>query len=73
LEKDYYLQLILRGIGDYGKLSRKEAEALLLNKLPDCYTEDQKKKKVEHLLAELKQSGKIVCKGKGKNSYWHFP
>ena len=73
LDKDYYLQLILRGIQDYRKLSRKDTEALLLDKLPDCYTEDQKKKKVEHLLAELKRDGKIECTGKGRNSYWHLP
>ena len=64
---------VVREIGDYGKLSRKDVEALLLDKLPDCYTEEQKKKKVEHLLTELKRIGKIVCNGRGKNSYWHLP
>ncbi len=72
LNKGYYLELIIQGIKDNKTLSRKDVETLLLEKLPDCYTDVQKMKKVENLLAELRRGGKIACEGRGRYSYWYL-
>jgi ATP-dependent DNA helicase RecG len=72
LDKQYYLDLILRGITQHGELSRKEIEGLLMSKLPDILSEKQKEKKIDHLIEELRKSGKIYPERRGRNSYWYL-
>ncbi len=73
MEKQYYQDFILRGIAEHGRLSRLEIEDLLWNKLPDHYdTEERKKKKVEHLLGELRNKQLIYSIREGRASYWYL-
>ncbi len=70
LEKQYYLDLILKAIEEHGSLTRRDIDELLWNKLPEWMDESQKKNKVMNLLSELRKKGKIVNKGTTFNSNW---
>ena len=53
-DKHYYSDLIVRAIKLHKKMSRKEVDNLLWNKLPDWMDEQQKKNKINNLLSELR-------------------
>ncbi len=69
-EKKYYLDLILKGIEQHGSLSRKDVDDLILQKLPDWMTAEQRKNKVNNLLSELRRKKKIENIGTLKVSKW---
>ena len=56
-DKRYYLDLILALVGEHGPVDRKEADQLLVPKLPDRLTDQHKRRKVQSLLQELRRSG----------------
>ena len=68
--KTYYLDLILESIKQHGSLSRKDIDELLLEKLPNIYTEKQKKNKVGNLISELRQADKITNQGSFAYPKW---
>ena len=69
-EKQYYLDLILKAIKEHGCMTRHDIDELLWNKLPQWMTEEQRKIKVQNLIAELRK-GKIIKNiGTIKNSVW---
>jgi ATP-dependent DNA helicase RecG len=70
LDKQYYLDLIIRHIKIHKSASRKEIDELLLNKLPEWMNDEQKKNKIRNLLSELKSRNKIVNTGTTKDSVW---
>ena len=69
-DKQYYLDLIFKAIGEHEFLSRKDIDDLLWNKLPDWMNDSQKKNKVGNLLGELKRLEKIRNTGSMKNPSW---
>jgi len=71
-DNQYYLDLILKAISQHHTMSRKDIDELLWNKLPDWMTDEQKKKKVENLIMELRKLNKIINKGTRKNSSWEL-
>jgi len=70
LDKQCYLDLILKSVTQHGSVSRKNIDALLWEKLPDIYNEKQKKNKITNLLTELRRAGKITNKGTYASSKW---
>ena len=71
LDKRYYKELILSLIREYGPISRKKINELLLAKLPEILTEKQKKTKIHNLLSELsRREGKIENQGSRKYPSW---
>lgn len=50
--------------------SRQEINALLLPKLSDALTEDQKTNKLNNLLTKMRRSGAIENLGSDKGSRW---
>lgn len=64
-DDQYYRDLIMKAIAEHESLSRKEIDALLLNKLPDVLTPKQKIDKIGNLLAYLRKQNQIQI-GKGK-------
>jgi len=72
LDKQYYLDLILKAISQHRTMSRAEIDELLWNKLPDWMTDEQRKKKVENLIMELRKNNKIINRGSGKRSSWEL-
>jgi ATP-dependent DNA helicase RecG len=69
-KKQEYLDWIIQGIKDHGSLSRKDINALLINRLSDLYDEKQKKIKINNLIAELRKTNKIRNAGSDSNPQW---
>ncbi len=69
-DKQYYLDLICKAIGEHGSLTRKEIDELLWNKLPDWMNDTKKKHRVTNLMTECRQQGKIVNEGSDTQSKW---
>ncbi|SJN33397.1 putative transcriptional regulator [Sphingobacterium faecium PCAi_F2.5] len=68
----YYRDLILKALSQHSTMSRKDIDELLWNKLPEWMTDDQRKRKVNNLITELKNHNKIVNKGSFKYSMWEL-
>lgn len=71
-DKQYYLDLILRLAETHAPVGRKEIDDLLLEKLPDRLTRDQKRVKVQNLVQELRREGRIENRGTRGEPAW-FP
>lgn len=74
LDDHYYKTLILQHIRQFKSVSLGEVRSLLLDKLPDSLTSDQKLVKLKNLLATLRTNGldgtKIVTIGAGRTTRW---
>ena len=69
-DKQYYLDLICKAIGEHGSLTRKEIDELLWNKLPDWMDDKQRKNKVGNLIGELRRQQRIVNRGCDARPVW---
>ena len=54
-DNQYYKDMILKCLNDFDTVKRSDIEDLLLDKLPDVLSEQQKKNKVRNLLQSLRQ------------------
>ena len=76
LNDHYYKTLILQHIHKFKSVSAAELRTLLLDKLPDSLTQEQKLVKVKNLLAALRSTGldgiKIGVTGAGKVARWEI-
>lgn len=68
--KQYYVDLILALVSEHGPVGRREVDELLLPKLPDRMTGEQKRRKVHNLLQELRRAGKIANQGSRAEPKW---
>ena len=59
-DDQYYKDLIIKYLKQYGKAKKKNIRNLLWAKLPDVLSETQKEYKIGNLLATLKNAG-IIC------------
>jgi len=72
-DKKYYQDMILELIRRHGPVSRKDIDNLLMNKLPEILTEQQKKARIHNLLYELAGPlGLIRNKGSRTRSAWVY-
>jgi len=69
-DKAYYLDLIIKSLTEHGHINRSDVDELLWNKLPDWMSEQQKKHKVNNLLAELRHKGAIKNIGTDNKPNW---
>jgi len=72
LDKQYYLDLIIKAIEQHGDVSRNDIDKLLWNKLPDILDEKQKKNKITNLIKELRMKGKIINNGNDSQPIWEL-
>lgn len=70
LENEFYMELIIKYIKEYGSASRKEIISLLKDKLPNSLDENTKLSRVRYLLDLLKKEGKIYHDNKSGHSCW---
>ena len=74
LDDHYYKTVILQHIRRFKSVSLGEVRSLLLDKLPNSLTHEQKLIKLKNLLAALRVTGldgiKIVATGAGKTTRW---
>jgi len=72
-DDDYYRDLILRFLEQFGQASSQEVQDTLLDKLPDALTYEQKRNKVRNLLQDLQRRGRIHNAGKrGLGARWRL-
>jgi ATP-dependent DNA helicase RecG len=70
-DKKYYQDMILELIQEHGPVSRIDIDNLLINKLPEILTDQQKKSKIHNLISELAgPSGLIRNAGSKKKPAW---
>ncbi|MBL8302791.1 MAG: putative DNA binding domain-containing protein [Ideonella sp.] len=71
-EKDFYLMWVLKRLR-MGDCKRSDLERLLLSKLPDVLSAQQKRNKVKNLLAEMSRKALITADGKrGQGAVWRL-
>lgn len=58
-DDDYFRGLIINYITEFGVAKRPEIDKLLMDKLSDALTFDQKVRKIGKLLTSLRMSGRI--------------
>lgn len=70
-DDQYYKDLIINYLKQYGKAQKKDFRILLMDKLPDSLSENQKEYKIGNLLAALKRQGKIRTDSSNQQvSFW---
>jgi ATP-dependent DNA helicase RecG len=69
-DKQYYLDLILALVREHQPVGRGDVDELLISKLPERLTQQQKKTKVHNLLRELARTGLIENKGNRARPQW---
>jgi ATP-dependent DNA helicase RecG len=70
-DDQYYIDMILALLDKFKQVSRKELDELLIDKLPDVLSEEQKKKKISNLLYRLSRKDKLILnKGTLKTPKW---
>ena len=70
LENEFYKEIIIKYLNEYGSASRKEIIALLNDKLPKSLDNKNKVSRVRYLLDTLKREGKIYNDAKSGGSCW---
>ena len=70
LENEFYKEIIMKYLNEYGSASRKEILALLSDKLPKSLDSKNKIRRVRYLLDILKKEGKIYNDAKSGGSCW---
>lgn len=65
----YYKDMVLKHINNFGKITKKELEELLMDKLPDSLNEKQKKTKIKYLVNVCLQQKEHKIKNIGTNRY----
>lgn len=68
----YYCDLVLKALEQHKVLSKKEITKLLITKLPDILTIEQKHSKIRNLLTKLRKSGKLENESNGIHSHWRL-
>lgn len=68
----YYKDLVLKYIKDFGSITKKDLYELLMDKLPDSLNEEQKKRKIRYLVNEIlnKKEQRIKNIGTTRYSVW---
>jgi ATP-dependent DNA helicase RecG len=69
-DSQYYRDLILQLIRQHQPVSREDINRLLLDKLPEVLSEDQKLNRIHNLLRSLTAAGQIRNAGSRKLSQW---
>ena len=68
----YYKDLVLKYLKDFGSITKKDLDVLLMDKLPDSLNEEQKKRKIKYLVNEnlARKEQVIINIGKSNNPVW---
>ncbi len=71
-DDEFYAKLLADYLARVGKASRKEIDNLLLSKLSEALTEEQKMTKISNLLTKLRRSNRIQNVGPNKVPEWRL-
>ncbi len=70
LDSRYYRDMIVALVREHGPVSREDIDRLLLDKLPEVLTQEQKLNRVHNLLRQLVKAGDIVNSGSRRWPRW---
>lgn len=70
----YYKDLVLKYIRDFGSITKKDLDELLMDKLPDSLDKEQKKRKIKYLVSECLNRRERTLENIGTKRYpvWAF-
>ncbi len=68
-DDQYYKDLVLKYIKDFGSITKKELDELLIYKLPDSLNEEQNRRKIKYLVSESLNRREKILKNIGTNRY----
>lgn len=71
-DDEFYAKLLTDYLEKFGEASRTEVNRLLLDKLSDALTDEQKNNKVANLLTNLRRNGRIVNTGSRARPIWRL-
>lgn len=63
----YYKDLVIKYIHDFGSITKKELDELLMDKLPDVLNKEQKARKIKYLVSERLSKKESILKNSGTN------
>jgi len=69
-DDEFYAKLLTDYLAGAGRATRREVDQLLLDKLSDALTPEQRTKKIANLLTKLRRQGVIVNKGPRAAPQW---
>jgi len=69
---EFYAKLVTDYLEKFGSATRSELDKLLLPKLSEVLTPEQKMTKVSTLLTKMRRNGLIINAGSDKASSWKF-
>lgn len=72
LDPAYHQELVLQHLRNFKMGKREELEDVLLAKLPDVVSEEQKRNRVKNLLADLSRRRLIEPDRKGPGALWRL-
>mgnify|MGYP001159236279 CR=1 FL=1 len=70
IDNEYSKKLVLDYLGKFKEATRQEINQLLMDKLSDSLSEDQKKSHIKNLLQEMRTEGSIKALRTGRISVW---
>jgi ATP-dependent DNA helicase RecG len=72
-DKNYYKKLVLEYLEKYKEASRQNIDQLLMDKISNALTDDQKKTYINNLLQEMRREGAIESSGTTRWAKWTIP
>jgi ATP-dependent DNA helicase RecG len=69
-DDEFYAKLLTDYLQKFGEASRTEINDLLVSKLSDALSDEQKTNKINNLLTKLRRGGRIVNKGSDRSPRW---
>ena len=73
LDDEHYIRLILEYIRQYGWASRQAVNDLILDKLPEILSEQQKATRVGNLIQKMRRAGLVENTGSDRTPEWVIP
>lgn len=70
IDKEYSKKLVLDYLAKFKEANRQEINRLLMDKLSDSLSEDQKESRIRNLLQEMRVENSIEVIGRGRKSIW---
>ncbi len=70
LDNNYYQRLVLEYLAKYGRATRADLDALLLAKLPDVLSPEQKAHRLKNLLQAMRRAGLVHTLGPRAQAQW---
>jgi ATP-dependent DNA helicase RecG len=70
IDKEYSKKLVLDYLAKFKEANRQEINRLLMDKLSDSLSEDQKESRIRNLLQEMRAENSIEVIGRGRKSIW---